>query len=71
MSYKKEKDNFREYKELPYTVVGHTSLLESFHIALKAEGLKKLIEGCHDEDMIHITVSGKEHKFEISRYVHV
>ncbi len=59
----------QEYKELPYTVVKTTSLMDSFHIALKAEGLKKLIKNCHNEDLVHIIVKNKERtEFRISKY---
>ena len=67
--YEDKEIMMREYKELPYTVVGTTPLIDSFHIAMKAKGLKKLIKNCHDEDMVHITVKNKElTEFRISKY---
>jgi len=69
MSYEKERIKLKQYKELPYTIVGHTPLMPSFNIGFKAGGLKKLVENCHDEDMIHITIHNKKSaEFAISKY---
>jgi len=70
MSYEKATVKMEEYNNLPYTIVKHTPLLPSFSITLTAVGLKKLIENCHDEDLIHITVHDKKKtEFEISKFV--
>ncbi len=68
MPYEPEAITMKEYKELPYTVVGHTSLLDSFSYTLKAGGLKKLIENCHDEDLIQFTTSTKGTEFRIHKW---
>jgi len=68
--FEDEKIKKREYKELPYTTVAHTILLPAFSITLTADGLKKLVEDCHDKDLVHITIrNGKRTKFEISKYI--
>ena len=68
--YREEKVEKQEYKELPYTVVSHSSLLPEFTITLTAAGVKELIKDCHDEDLIHITVRNqKRTTYEISKYI--
>ena len=67
--FREEKVEKQEYKELPYTVVSHSSLLPSFTIVLTAGGLKELVKDCHDKDLIHITVRNqKRTQFEISKH---
>lgn len=71
MAYEKKNIKMYEYDQLPYTVVGSTSLPQEFHMCFKVVGLKKLIENCHDEDLVHITsyATNKKTKFEISKYI--
>lgn len=71
MTYEKENKKFKQYKDIPYTMVGHTSLPTQFHMALKAAGIKKILREAHDEDMLHITVfaENKATEFELSKHI--
>lgn len=56
----------REYEDIPYTVVGHSSLLEKFAIFLRGEGLKKIVEQMREGEDLRITVfTQNQAKFEI------
>ena len=62
----KARELLKEYKELPYTLVGNTSLTTSFGITLTAEGLRKILEKAHDGDLVAITIHDKEYSdFEV------
>ncbi len=56
----------REYKELPYTVVGTTHLPEEYALVLTGKGLRKLASLITDEDDVRITITNNNFtKFEI------
>ena len=38
-----------------YTVVGSTHISRSFGMTLKVKGLRSILEGLDDEDLLHIT----------------
>lgn len=44
-------------KELPYTIVGHSSVPKpKIHITLTAKGIKAIAEQCEDGDYIYIDI---------------
>ena len=59
------KIKLEEYKEIPYTLVGTTSLLTSFHIALTGKGVKEIAKKMSDEDTLDITITENGHSFEL------
>jgi len=59
------KIKLKEYADIPYTLVGNTSLLTSFHIALTGKGVKEIAKKMSDEDTLDITISKTGHSFEL------
>jgi DNA polymerase III sliding clamp (beta) subunit (PCNA family) len=55
MEHWKEKE-LREYRDIPYTVVGYTSIPNHFDITLEAKGLKEIVKKMNDEDLLRIEV---------------
>lgn len=62
-------------EEIPYTVVGHTSIPTHFHIALTGKGLKEIVKKMGDDDVLRITEYAKNSDgmypatlFEIIKY---
>ncbi len=56
----------KEYDELPYTTIGHSSLMEKFTIFLQGEGVKKIVEQMREgEDLRITTQNNKKTLFEI------
>jgi hypothetical protein len=59
------KIGLEEYKDIPYTLVGNTSLPTSFHIALTGKGVKEIAKKMSDDDTLDITITEKGHSFEL------
>lgn len=56
----------RQYKEIPYTMIGHTTLNSEFSIFLRGDALKELIKLMREGEDLRITVSERNSpKFEI------
>lgn len=52
----------------PYTVFGHSTLMPSFSISMKVDGLKQILSLANDEDSLRITLHDKEMtEYEIIR----
>lgn len=54
----------KQYKDFPYTVIGHTCLTPSFSLFLQGSGLKEIVKLLRDGEDLRITV-GEVSKFEI------
>ena len=55
----------KEYEDMPYTIIAHTSLMPQFRIFLIGDSLKAILEQMRDGEDLRITVSEKGHVFEI------
>ena len=67
--YKEKREDIKE--KIGYTIVGHSSLIPEFSIALKGKGIKKIAELIeNDEDMVHITLYAgtRASEIDISRW---
>lgn len=51
----------RPVPDEPYTVIGHSCLLPSFHFFLDGEGLKKIVKQMKDDEDLSITVGDTLH----------
>lgn len=49
-----------EYKDLPYTLISHTTLPSEFFIFLKGDGLKKICEKIREGEDLQICVSNEK-----------
>ena len=69
MSYEKDNEEIKQYKDFPYTIVSHSCLLPDFSICLTAEGIKKIAKLLRKGDLLHILIHSdtKATEFEISR----
>lgn len=54
--------------ELPYTLIGHTSLQRSFNITMTAAGFKKIASQLKNDDSVSVEVSEKEFSVKIIRH---
>ena len=55
----------KEYKDMPYTIIGHTSLMPKFRIFLRGDSLRTILEQMREGEDLRITVSEKGHTFEV------
>lgn len=49
-----------EKKPTKYTIVGHSCLLSEFHICMTVGGMRTVLDGLDDEDLLHITIKDKD-----------
>ena len=54
-------DPEHQFVEPPYTVFGHTSIPQSFNIAMKVGGLKKMLEELDGDDTFRIEIFSDGH----------
>lgn len=57
VGYEKQDVKIRPKK---YTIVGHSCLMPSFGLTMKVGGLRSVLEGLDDEDLLHITINDKD-----------
>ena len=67
---KRQKETIlRQYKDIPYTVIGHSLLTPAFAISLTGKGLKAIAEKIKEEDVVRILVDHKGRtEFTITSY---
>lgn len=53
-----------EYKDIPYAVIGHTSLLTHFSIVLTGESIKKIAKLLKKGEDLRIIIEEGGHRFQ-------
>lgn len=71
MTFEKYDEMIEQYKDFPYTIVGHTCLTPDFNITFEANGIKKIAKLLNKGDLLKITIhsDGKATEFKISRKI--
>ena len=63
----KHEREIKQYKDFPYTLMGHSSLPTEYEIFLTGKGLKKIVNQMREGEDLRITIfaNNKQSTFEI------